>query len=115
MARWLGECLLDPAPYDDSNDAVLHHSAPWPSAAWGADGKRFNAKLSSWPVKTEYQHLIDFIRYPMKPLSHRASSGFYKRAIESKLRFVDGFLPAVKAHTERMLKTETSRRCVGGN
>lgn len=107
MARWIGECLLGPSPYDDSKDAPLALRAPWPRAAWGGGGKRFAAPLSPWPVHVDYQHLGGFLQYPTKPLSHKASSGFYNRAIASRLKFVDGFLPAVKAHLDRMYLIET--------
>jgi DNA (cytosine-5)-methyltransferase 1 len=104
MARWLGECLHDPSPYDDSRDASFVHWAPWPKAAWGMGGKRFTASVSVWPVHSDYQHLGAFLKYDPRLLSLKASSGFYTRAISSSLRFVDGFLPAVKAHVDRMSK-----------
>ena len=78
--------------------------AAWPKAAWGIDGKRFAASLSPWPVNADYQHLGEFLRYPPKRLSYRASSGFHQRATGSCLKFVDGFLEAVKVHSDQMAK-----------
>ena len=102
MARWVGERLKSPRPYDGTADRALGAGDPWPDAAWGRDGSVFAAPLSRWPVTEPYQHLAEFLRYPTVPLSERATAGFLRRARASCLRFADGFLEAVAAHLERM-------------
>ena len=102
VARWLGERLLIPLPYNDSGDAGLPHGSPWPKAAWGMNGERCAVNCSMWPVTAEYQHLAEFFQFPTKLLSWKASAGFHKRACASSLRFVAGFLDAVGAHAQRM-------------
>jgi DNA (cytosine-5)-methyltransferase 1 len=101
MAKWLGECLNDPVPYDDSGDPDLPHGATWPRAAWCMGGRRAAADLSLWPVATEYQHLAGFLQFPTKTLSHRASSSFYQRLIASSLRTSLEFREAIRLHVER--------------
>jgi DNA (cytosine-5)-methyltransferase 1 len=58
-----------------------------------------------WPSKLEPPHLSDFVRFPVKPLSVRAASGFLKRARTSSLRFEDGFLEAIARHIKRVSAT----------
>jgi len=55
-----------------------------------------------WPLQVERPHLSDFVRFPVKPLSARAASGFLKRARTSSLRFEDGFLEAIEQHIKRV-------------
>jgi DNA (cytosine-5)-methyltransferase 1 len=98
VARWVGECLKRPRPYDDTHDTPLARTPTWPRAAWGKDGKAFAADVSMWPVAAGYQHLAEFLRFPSVPLSRRATAGFLQRARAGCLRFADGFLDAVAAH-----------------
>jgi DNA (cytosine-5)-methyltransferase 1 len=102
LAQWVGERLMSPRPYDDTNDRELPLHDPWPDTAWGKSGRSFAATLSMWPVSTPYQRLAEFLRYPPVPLSERATVGFLRRARASRLRFADGFLDAVAAHLARM-------------
>jgi DNA (cytosine-5)-methyltransferase 1 len=54
--------------------------------------------VSTWPVRDDYQHLTDFLRFDPIPLSERATRGFLRRTTESSLNFPDGFLDDVAAH-----------------
>ena len=51
----------------------------------------------------------DFLNFPIKPLSERASRGFLKRAREGKLKFVDGFLDAIEAHADNMSDEQSKK------
>jgi len=102
LTEWLGRRLRSPGCYDPTNDAVSKTNEPWPRAAWSMGGAIRQAHVSEWPLATELPRLMDFLEYPLKPLSARATAGFYKRASNSTLRFADGFLPAVQQHLRRM-------------
>jgi DNA (cytosine-5)-methyltransferase 1 len=102
VARWVGERLLDPRPYASHADSELVAGDSWPKAAWGHAGKVFRAELSAWPVREPYQHLADFLAYEIAPLSARATEGFLRRATESTLNFVPGFLDDIAAHLKTM-------------
>jgi DNA (cytosine-5)-methyltransferase 1 len=102
LSKWVGERLHDPQPYEVAEDEVLQEDDSWPTAAWGKDGKAYRTDLSEWPVSMPYVDLVDFLEYPVKPLSERAASGFLSRAERSGLRFVDGFLDDVELHIERV-------------
>jgi len=103
VARWIGNRLLAPEPYDASHDEELADGGgPWPRAAWGANGRVWRADVSPWPVRKPYQHLAGFLEYEVAPLSRRATEGFLRRARESTLRFAPGFLDDVAAHLDRV-------------
>lgn len=98
VAHWLGTRLQDPQPYDGSHDESLPPGAPWPKAAWGASGDVRRADVSTWPVRHEYHHLAEFLRFDPAPLSERATLGFLRRTQQSSLNFPPGFLDDVAAH-----------------
>ena len=68
-------------------------------AAYGApDGSRFEAPVSSWPVRMERQPLAKFLSRKPAPLSHRAVSGFLSRLKRGNLRYPSEFLHALEKH-----------------
>ena len=76
MARWIGERLRDPSPYDGHADEAVSAHARWPRAAWGnGDGVARRAELSAWPIRASYHHLAEFLREEAAPLSERATPG----------------------------------------
>jgi DNA (cytosine-5)-methyltransferase 1 len=95
---WVGERLASPGSHDGWADGLLVDGKPWPSAAWGTNGKVYGVGVSRWPVRYRYRHLADFLRYPPIPLSARAASGFLNRAGRSRLRFPSGLLEAIEVH-----------------
>jgi DNA (cytosine-5)-methyltransferase 1 len=105
VARWVGGQLADPGNYAGQAGRRLARGASWPRAAWGYAGEVFSADVSMWPSQVECPHLADFVRFPVKPLSARAGSGFLRRARTSSLRFEDGFLDALERHIRRVSTT----------
>jgi DNA (cytosine-5)-methyltransferase 1 len=99
VAKWLGERLVNPLPYDF--DADVSFKGKWPEAAWGDRGKRFRANVSQRPVARVAIAIQDFLRYPLKPLSEKATRGFLVRAQKGNLRFPNGFLTHLAAHCDR--------------
>jgi DNA (cytosine-5)-methyltransferase 1 len=103
MARWVGERLSDPQPYDGDMDEPVSEEGAWPRAAWGAsDGVARRAELSPFPLRAQRHHLADFLQEDSPPLSERATQGFLSRAEQSSLVFPDGLLDDVKVHLARM-------------
>jgi len=101
MATWIGEHLASPTDYDATLERPLESGHRWPNAAWGHAGRAYEVSVSTWPVQADYQDLETFIKSP-KPLSFRATSGFFRRARASSLRFAEGFLDDVEQHLIRM-------------
>lgn len=102
VAQWLGHRLAQPAPYHGPAGKPFGKGARFPASAYW-DGKfRFACDLSNWPVAEQRGDLEKFLRFDPKPLSYKATAGFYARAVESNLNFLDGFLQAVAKHLKRM-------------
>jgi DNA (cytosine-5)-methyltransferase 1 len=108
VAEWVGASLRTPRPYDGSADITLGERAPWPVAAWAMrDGKPHAARRSKWPLAKPTLPLLEFLGdSPRKPLSARATKGFLERAEAGSLRFVPGFLDAVRAHLAKRQQVE---------
>jgi DNA (cytosine-5)-methyltransferase 1 len=101
VAEWLGCRLRQPAEAVESAHVDLPDSG-WPTAAAGIEGRRYQIKVSRWPVRLPREHLDTFLQFEPRPLSQRATAGFLSRAEASRLRFPQGFLHAVRAHLERV-------------
>jgi DNA (cytosine-5)-methyltransferase 1 len=102
VTKWIGRRLRRPGRYDPSFDPVLTNRDRWPRAAWSIHGPVHRAPVSDWPLAEPRPPLLDFLEHPLKPLSRRATAGFFKRASNSTLRFAPGFLAAVEKHLRRM-------------
>lgn len=106
VARWLGlrlNCPVGSAP----QGSLLSRGVGWPKAAWGHKGKVFTVDRTMWPVKWDTDHLSEFLKFPLAPLSQRATAGFLRRAESSSLTFEPGFLDAVRSHLKAMSTTRT--------
>jgi DNA (cytosine-5)-methyltransferase 1 len=100
LAAWVGKHLREPGEYDDALDAgpPREQGRRWPVAAYGVGGRRQAVDVSKWPVQERFTPLGEFLKYPTRELSERATAGFLKRTRRSSLRFPHGFIDAVEAH-----------------
>lgn len=99
VAAWLGSRLNNPAPYDTERDTDLGRSGRWPRAARFNGKRRSAVKISSYPHWVPRSSLSEFLLFPGKPLSARATNGFLSRAARAKLRFPVGFLELLSEHS----------------
>ena len=102
VSSWLGQRLAHPQKYLGSPGEPLLSGESWPQAAWYDGRIRRKVSVSAWPVRIERQALAKFLRFSGQPLSLRATSGFFLRARNSRLRFAAGFLSAIERHLRRM-------------
>jgi DNA (cytosine-5)-methyltransferase 1 len=102
VTTWLGQRLCNPAIYIPNSDAIITSIGSWPKAAWSMGGAIHAASVSTWPIATSAPELMQFLNYGLRPLSYKATAGFYSRAKRSTLRFAPGFLAAVEAHMHKM-------------
>jgi len=68
---------LLPVPFD--------RRSAWPRAAFSDDGGAWAVEVSTWPVAKPAKALQDFLKFPTKPLSHRALEGFLSRLSRGNL------------------------------
>lgn len=102
VAKWVGGRIAKPTRFREKELSSPLESRSWPTACWGHDGKVHEVHVGTWPVRRKQIPLDEFLRYPVTPLSVRATAGFLKRAEESSLRFPEGFLDAVREHLAHM-------------
>jgi len=92
VCQWIAEGLLVPS---EVGPKVFHpHTAnKWPDAAFGEKGKVWRVDGAHGPFNRA--SLTSFLKYPTKPLSHRAVTGFIGRAQKGNLKYPDGFIEAL--------------------
>lgn len=99
VAAWLGGRLNDPGSYDTGRDVELRRIGRWPRAARFDGKRRLAVEISSYPHWVPRRSLTEFLAFPGKPLSARATNGFLSRAARAKLRFPEGFLERLAMHS----------------
>ena len=98
VSEWLGNRLLHPGAHDSRNGELVTDGR-WPSAAWGDGEKVYRADVSMWPIRHPYRHLLSTVAHASaRPLSHRAAAGFYKRLLQSRLKYDEEFAADVAEH-----------------
>lgn len=103
VARWLGQRLIEPGFYFGDQDAPWPEKrGSFPKAARFDGSKRHVVNIGAFPTWAKRQPLHRFLRHEGSSLSARATAGFLSRAEASSLRFVPGFLDAVRDHLCRM-------------
>jgi DNA (cytosine-5)-methyltransferase 1 len=102
VAEWLGRRLNQPGFYFGDLDMPWPKKASWPKAARYDGSRRVAVNIGPHPVWRKRPPLHKFLAYEGVPLSAKATAGFLSRTEESCLRFVPGFLAAVRAHLRQM-------------
>jgi DNA (cytosine-5)-methyltransferase 1 len=102
VAEWLGRRFRFPGIYDHQRDHELQPTGRWPRAARFDGKKRHEVVINAFPEWTSRASLAQFLIFPGKPLSLRATKGFLSRTERAKLRFPDGFLDRLRAHSTRL-------------
>jgi DNA (cytosine-5)-methyltransferase 1 len=98
-AEWVGKCIRrKPGPRPEVV-GQLPSSSSWPNAGFGApDSDWCEVDASEWPEQRSVPSLEQFLITPVKPLSLKATSGFYNRLTASGLRRPKAFDQALEAH-----------------
>jgi DNA (cytosine-5)-methyltransferase 1 len=99
VAAWLGTRLNNPASYETGRDTELRPNGRWPRAARFDGKRRFAVGINSYPHWMPRPPLAEFLVFPGKPLSVRATNGFLSRAARAKLRFPERFLDRLSDHS----------------
>jgi DNA (cytosine-5)-methyltransferase 1 len=103
VAAWLGNRLAEPGRYDRSRDRVwISSNGAFPKAARFDGSTRRIVEIGPFPLWAKREPLHRFLKHAGAPLSARATAGFLSRAEASTLRFVPGFLDAVRSHLDVM-------------
>jgi len=98
VAAWLGGRLCMPGRYDGGRDVAIDTLKRWPTAARFDGTRRTAVRIGALPVWRERPALAEFLMFPGKPLSARATRGFLDRTTRGTLRFTPGFQDRLRAH-----------------
>lgn len=101
-AEWAGSVVNGEPGCLPSATKLLATKGSWPDAAYGSKGIRREVPCSSWPVARKPESLVDFLKYPVKPLSEKATLGFYKRLTGGSLRHPREFRLALERHLGKL-------------
>jgi DNA (cytosine-5)-methyltransferase 1 len=101
VSEWLGMALKNSAASAPKVTYELDARSLWTKAAFGSDGKRYAAVVSTWPVKRDFTRIDKFLHFPCHPLSHKATQGFYARLMASRLRYPPRFAADLKRHIHK--------------
>ena len=102
VASWLGERLRSPGRYEADRDRAMMGGGRWPRAARFDGHRRLASEIGAFPVWRDRAPLAQFLRFPGKPLSARATLGFLTRTERGSLRFAPGFQDRLRAHLRVM-------------
>lgn len=101
MVDWVARQIASPQGLGAAVQEIGATTRP-PLAAYGYRGRRFQVDVSTWVEQAPPPALGRYLSEPLAPLSVRAASGFYKRALESTtIRFADGFLESMATYIQR--------------
>jgi DNA (cytosine-5)-methyltransferase 1 len=102
VAAWLGSRLKQPGFYFRDLDIPWPRKTTWPRAARYDGTRRIAVNVGPYPVWSKRPPLHKFLAYDGVPLSAKATAGFLSRTEDSSLRFVPGFIAAVRTHLRQM-------------
>jgi DNA (cytosine-5)-methyltransferase 1 len=100
VAEWIGRAIASPGTHNE--DLQPHdRKRPWPTSAWGGNGRAWRSSVSAFPELAEYVHLHDLVDLEQAaPLSSRATSGFLDRLERSSGPLDGRFHQDVRSHLE---------------
>ena len=101
VSEWLGRSLRTASVAPPIRCAALDARSPWPKAAFGEKGMRHASGVSMWPVLRSITPIDSFLEFPSRPLSRKATEGFYHRLIASNLHYPPRFACDLKKHIDR--------------
>lgn len=104
VARWVAGRIAAPGDHDRVRDRSFPDAGKLPTAARFDGVQRHGVAISTDPLGLQPPPLTSFLRDVdgQRLLSSRATHGFLGRTDRAKLRFVPGFIAAVRLHAERM-------------
>jgi DNA (cytosine-5)-methyltransferase 1 len=102
VAEWLGALLANGSSGEPDGVRALREHDPWPAAAMGRSGTRFEVPVSKWPIKRGAKPIDDFLKFGSPLLSYKAANGFWQRLRVSGLKYPPEFANALKLHIKRV-------------
>lgn len=102
MSNWIARRIKAHGEDIACNFYDMQRKRSWPMAGFGREGKRFQVDASMYPEKCEFIPLKAFLNDPLKPLSHRAISGYYSRVVDCSCRPPARFVSDIRKYIESL-------------
>ena len=102
VVGWIARKMICPSDYNHDGDTPLLDRGVWPIAAWGMDGERFCSRATTFPASLRRSSLLQFLKYPRRPLSLKATRGFYNRLVAGGLHAPDYFIEQIRQHIDNL-------------
>jgi len=112
VSDWIGGNLNNYQQLETANLEFVQFEVDrsWPAAAFGGPGAEpLKAEISMYPVNVPTEPLLEFLEFPMAPLSHRATSGFFRRLTEGTLRHPPEFARDLNMHIQNLENIRNAR------
>lgn len=86
--------------------SLLDSKSCFPDAAWGQRGKVYKVEVSRFPFSPEGCNLKSFLKFPLKPLSLKATNGFISRTQSENcnISYSDIFIESLKRHAQNQMR-----------
>lgn len=100
VSQWIGSLIVSGCHYE-IRENLTHEkkTKKWTKSAFSDKGKVIEIETSPYPLGINYKPILDYLSEPLKPLSLKATLGFYKRVNESTLiRYPDCFKDAIEKY-----------------
>jgi DNA (cytosine-5)-methyltransferase 1 len=111
VGRWLASRIDDPGDPVVAATTMNPVAGRWPNAAWGDSEGAWSVDASPWPLRSEYQHLLDVVDVDKAaPLSARGASGFRNRLMLSSLSRPVEFDQDLSEHIEALTRQPSLTR-----
>ncbi|MCY2966394.1 MAG: DNA (cytosine-5-)-methyltransferase [Planctomycetota bacterium] len=109
VAAWIGKRLARPGTVVCKKGKQLVKGKSWPLSACVEGTTAWEVLASNSPLIANSPSIVEFLRFPTRPLSARATYGFLHRAVNSRLRFEEQFLEDVQHHLETVATGQHER------
>jgi DNA (cytosine-5)-methyltransferase 1 len=103
VSEWLGRKIVhQQLSKPKIENTFLFRKGKWPHAAYSDKNRIFGVNVSRFPESNVCVPISDFLKYPLVPLSQRATLGFHKRVVESTLiKYPKEFIHSLEIYLKR--------------
>lgn len=86
VSSWIAERMSNSEIYEIPQERIIKHTkSKWQKAGFNDGHIIYGIKASRYPCGIHYKPIMEYLKYPLTPLSLKAALGFRKRVLESTL------------------------------
>lgn len=102
VSEWVGHRIINNPNYQIDPDRVkLSRCKPWPKAGFNEGENVMGISASAFPEGINYVPILQFLNHPLKPLSLKATLGFYNRVcISTLIKYPEQFKESLRIYLQ---------------